>query len=330
MKKLGKRRFALASITALFGSVAACSGSSAFIDDVEDSGSGVTTSPTSTTTATGTSTGNPPPPLPDASSDHDEPIDAGSDVETVPDASEDAGVEDSGVVEDAGVEDAGIEDAGPVDSGPATCLDPTPIDQTQFRYQRAVAPVKGACAAKELNAFSAYYKAHGNDDDFTMKAWADSVSNTCSACIFTDETKGPVKAWRSIIIADDELQKVNRGGCVEIVSGSVACGRAYDQFQECTLAACTSRCTTREDFSACRQDPTVLTTACKDAFEAVQKQCGDDIGSYETSCRGTTYTFEGPIRVSCVTGWPATGKDAGIIRLDSGNRIDASDADDVP
>lgn len=50
-------------------------------------------------------------------------------------------------------------------------------------------------------------------------------------------------------------------------------------------------------------DAQVLTTSCKDAFAAVRSACGaDNLGAFENKCKSTTYSFEGPIRIGCVSG----------------------------
>jgi len=199
-----------------------------------------------------------------------------------------------------------------------TCLNKDPIDATKYDYTKVAKGQKAACTTKELSDFSAYYKAHASDDD-VIDTWPTSVSEKCATCIFPDATTDPAPTtWGPMVITlDDQMAKqfnVNRGGCIEAVSGKEACGRSYQQFQDCTIDACLKDCKTQADFTKCRQDATVLTTSCKDAFTAVKNDCGEKtIGGYETACKGTTYTFEGPIKVLCITGSGGTvdaGKDA--------------------
>jgi hypothetical protein len=202
-----------------------------------------------------------------------------------------------------------------------TCLNKDPIDATKYTYVKSEKAVKGACTTKELSDFSAYFKAHSSDDDI-IDTWPTSVSEKCSTCIFTDATGDTAPTtWGPLVITkDDQGAKsfdVNRGGCIETVSGKESCGRTYQQFQDCTIDACLKDCKTQADFTKCRQDATVLTTSCKDAFTAVKTECGEkNIGKFETACKGTTYTFEGPIKVLCITGAPTT-TDAGT---DSGTK----------
>lgn len=187
----------------------------------------------------------------------------------------------------------------------ATCLNKNPIDATAFPYKKAAPKSPHACTVKELTEIGAYYKAHAADDDL-VTTWPSSVSPACAQCVFTsDQTAAPATSWGPIVVGDDETGSptfsVNRGGCIEQVSGSEACGRSYQQFQDCTIQACLVDCKTQSDFTQCRQDATVLTTSCKDAFASVKRDCGETkIGTYETACKGTTYTFEGPIKVACI------------------------------
>lgn len=194
-----------------------------------------------------------------------------------------------------------------------TCLSEEPIDQTQLPYVKSKpAAAKGTCTAKELTDLGAYYKANASAQDFTATTWASSVSEKCAACVFTPTSEEePATAWGPIVVKDEQIDEINRGGCVEIVSGKEACGRAYQQYQGCLLQACLKDCKTQADFTACRGDQKVLTTSCKGAAEAVKTECGTAITSYETACKGTTYTFEGPIKVLCVNGPKAGTADAG-------------------
>jgi hypothetical protein len=192
-----------------------------------------------------------------------------------------------------------------------SCLSTDPIDQTKYEYIPAITPVKGACTDTDTAAFSAFYKAHGADASFKVTDWMATVSQGCSSCIFTTEPGdgGAAPEWGPIVVKPNaqgvlSIDTVNRGGCIEVVSGSASCGRAYQQYQDCTLDACLKNCKSQADFNACRQDANVLTTSCKDAFTAVKTVCGSQtvIQGYEAQCKGPTYTFEGPIKIMCQVG----------------------------
>jgi hypothetical protein len=185
---------------------------------------------------------------------------------------------------------------------PATCLSTAPIDQTQYPFHPAHDASPHSCTAQEAATISSYYGAH--QDHLDLAAWRDSVSANCSMCVFGAK---PDNEWRPVIFGDSDVMIVNRGGCIEQVSGSYACGRTYQQLQNCLVDACLKDCATQAEFTECRRDARVLTTSCKAAFQAVQTSCGENkVGAYETKCKGTKYTFEGPINVACVDGPPPT------------------------
>lgn len=194
-------------------------------------------------------------------------------------------------------------------SAPVSCLSTAPIDQSQFPYNGARAATAGACTMTELVNLSAYYKQHAAED-LTLTQWKSAVSASCGSCAFGDLNDAQ---WKPIIGVDDKFQSVNTGGCIEQVTGSQACGKAYQQYGDCTLQACLVSCTTQTEFTRCRQDQAVLSTSCKGAYEALTAACGgSSLSAAQTACRGTTYSFEGPIKVACVIGAPhVAASDAG-------------------
>ena len=116
--------------------------------------------------------------------------------------------------------------------------------------------------------------------------------------------------WTPLIFSYDTLDTVNRGGCIEIVSGKEACGEAYQRVAACRVEACRTKCTTQAELSAClERTREIFTGPCKTAYDTMMSACGDGLDAYEAACRGSAWTFEGPIRVQCITG--ADGNDAG-------------------
>lgn len=208
---------------------------------------------------------------------------------------------------DAGPPQGDDDDDNADASANASCLSTAPIDQSQFPYSSAKPATPGACTAQELANLSAYYRAHAAED-LTLTQWKTAVSASCGACAFGDLNDAQ---WKPIVGVDDKFQSVNSGGCIEQVTGSQACGQSYQQFNDCTLQACLVSCTTQAEFTKCRQDQAVLTTSCKGAYETMTAACGSSLGAAQTACKGTTYTFEGPIKVACVTGAPHVASDAG-------------------
>lgn len=207
-------------------------------------------------------------------------------------------------------ETAPEEDAAPE----PTCMAERPIDATKFAYEKA-GVTKGACSPEEAKALADYFtKTIDSDEDVKVSEWEKEVSDACARCVFSD---GTGDTWTPIITKDDRLYTVNRGGCIEAASGDEACGKAYQQATECRLAACLPRsedgfgtCMTQGEFEECLNDgEAILTGPCKEAHLELKQSCGKDLGSYEEACDGTTYTFDGPIRVMCVGAGAAPGGD---------------------
>lgn len=211
-----------------------------------------------------------------------------------------------------GDDDDVVEDDDDDTTAEPTCLNKDPIDATKYPYVHVAPGQKAACDQAQLTAISTYYK--DNASALDLEGWKASVTEKCAACVFTETSEEePAAAWGPMVFtkSDDGISfDVNTGGCIEAVSGKEACGRAFQQYQQCTLDACLKDCKDSAGFQKCRQDPAVQTTSCKDAVEAVKTECGDKINKYQTSCKGTSYTFEGPIKVLCITGTGAVA-DAG-------------------
>jgi hypothetical protein len=196
-------------------------------------------------------------------------------------------------------------EAGPGDdTGP--CLADNPIDAAQFPYSKAV-KAPGACTTKDLEELATFFKAKAGAEDIKMSDWAKVVSAGCAKCVFTDTAEAE---WGPILTKDDKLEDVNRGGCIEIVSGKPACGEAYQQVASCRIEACVQNCKTQQEFGECLQDAqAIFSGPCQGAFDTLSKECGDNLGAYEQACKGATWTFEGPVKVQCITG--GAGGDGG-------------------
>lgn len=215
---------------------------------------------------------------------------------------------------DAGIDAQRGREAGPpaVDptepEEPASCLSTDPIDATRFSYAKALTS-RGACTDDELQKLSAFFKAKTSaNEDVLASEWSKEVSDDCAKCAFGAEDAAE---WSPILIKDDKLENVNRGGCVELLSGKEACGQAYQQVTQCRLEACLVKCETQDEFTACLQDAEgIFTGPCKESYDRMDKECGSNLGAYEQACRGAEWTFEGPIKVQCITGGGAKS-DAG-------------------
>ena len=188
------------------------------------------------------------------------------------------------------------------------CTTKTDVDISTILYQPAFTKA-GACTQADADKIKAYLDAKIAAKDFAFKnsEWAtgSGAAANCTACVFSkfDDAK-----W-GVIIADkdDGFETYNRGGCIEIVSKNTECGKAYQQFQNCPLEAC-SACTTQADFDACRDADTLFSTVCKNAIDNVQTKCGKDVGAYETACKGGLDAY---IKTHCITGSVGDAGDGG-------------------
>jgi hypothetical protein len=69
-----------------------------------------------------------------------------------------------------------------------------------------------------------------------------------------------------------------------------------------------TNCQTQDDFMNCLADnQAIFSGPCKDAYDNLTKECGDNIDAYEKACKGQTWTFEGPVTVQCITGGAPDG-----------------------
>ncbi|HVJ93137.1 MAG TPA: hypothetical protein VM580_25225 [Labilithrix sp.] len=180
-----------------------------------------------------------------------------------------------------------------------SCVARSSIDETQFPYTKAV-KAPGACTNNELSALGNYFKENAGSEDIKASDWAKVVSDKCATCVFSDGTGAE---WTPILTKNDKLENVNRGGCIEVVSGKRACGEAYQHVADCRLEACLQTCETQDAFSSCLADtPAIFRGPCKQAYDTLQEECGNELEGYEKACKGATWTFEGPIRAMCIDG----------------------------
>jgi hypothetical protein len=184
--------------------------------------------------------------------------------------------------------------------GSSGCMQTNAIDATKFPYQPAKKQ-PNACSQKELDSLTGYFTDQARkQQDISVLDWRKTVSDGCAQCAFSDEGE---TNWAPILTKGDKLDDVNRGGCIEIASGKQSCGQAYQQVAECRLAACTDTCETPDGFSACLNDVQgIFTGPCKTAYTTMERECGEDLAKYEAQCKGSSYTFEGPVKVQCVNG----------------------------
>jgi hypothetical protein len=221
----------------------------------------------------------------------------GSDSATAPPPKSDAGTKkDSGLKPPPSLPDPNDPDAG---NGPVACLNPAPIDATQFLYKSArVSP--GSCTSAELSALVSFVAAKvQSGEDVLPSQWSKAVSAPCASCVFSG---GSGTTWTPVVVVNDTIDVINGGGCIEVKSGSASCGRAYHQWSTCLETAC-SDCLTYDDYGACESAAQIAGAPCASATEAVLAACGANANAYLSACNKTgAWTFEGPITAQCISG----------------------------
>lgn len=280
-----RKIFALTSVAAVTGvivSLAGCSSDNLTPGVAELADAASSTKPT---------------PKKDAGSTTDPSKDGGTD--DVDDDDDNTPTKDAGPKKDAGPGPGTDSGPGP---GPDTCMVQAPIDATQYPYKTARIAA-GACSAAEATTLANYFEGQVNlGNDVSIAAWKGQVSTSCGACVFGTEGEA---TWGAILTANDALDTVNRGSCMQIQSGSVACGAAYQRVTTCALDACLANCATQQEFDECRADiQGIAAGPCKAAFDTFATDCGANAGNYEASCSIGDWTFDGPIKAQCVVGGP--------------------------
>lgn len=192
------------------------------------------------------------------------------------------------------------EDAAPE----TTCLAPKPIDVSTIPYQPpAIKP--GSCSKDVLTQISTFVDKNPNATFTDVK---DEVSKDakCGACVFGSVDDS---SWAAIVLDKDGNGAINRGACVNVVSGNDACGKAYQQWTSCLLEAC-DKCTTDTERQTCQTDAQEAGAACGDASDALGKACGAKINTYISACRIGQYTWDAAITKLCIEGPKDGGTDA--------------------
>ncbi len=211
-------------------------------------------------------------------------------------------------------------DDGGGDDAPSTgCPPTTPIDAASLPWEDPAQPSLNACNEKDITAMAAAIKAGSVKTDDDLKAvMTGGAAGACSKCVFTDATKSP---WGPLPEVNDpkagnQAVTVNVGGCYALGLKNNACGKALQNLEDCKFTACFD--------DACPANPT--STQLQNCFTAAEKgACKAIAASIQTACAGvqqsqldtvaadcepdtrpdgskTEYTFEGPVRVQCITG----------------------------
>ncbi len=188
------------------------------------------------------------------------------------------------------------------EAGDLRCYKDDPFDATAVPYKKARV-IPGACSENVTKVLDPFFSSKDVNLDQVQRALQTKESMDCSNCVFGSDGD----SWGPFAISGDRLI-INIGGCIEVVSGSEACGRAFHQLDGCLSSVCKG-CTS-EDRSLCQQH--VEGTACNDASQALVTACGGQVNlsSYIRECiKSVKYDIYGPILKLCVGS--GTASDAG-------------------
>ena len=147
----------------------------------------------------------------------------------------------------------------------------------------------------------------GEAQQYTEADSRRASSQAGSLCLLDELMEVVRDRWAPIVVDGDEVTTINVGGCVDVVSGSAKCGKAFQQWDECVASVCEG-CTNADDASLCNR--VAENTACRQATEVVYIACGPNTSSYVNAClKSGQPEIYGPIVKLCAGS--GTAPDAG-------------------
>ena len=167
----------------------------------------------------------------------------------------------------------------------------------------------GACKPEILTFLEGYLKtapATATTADIKAAVNTHTAPDTgCADCIFA----APTDKWGPVVV-DTAGSFLNTGGCMEIVSGSAACGKGWFDADLCLTAAC-GDCTADADYKACLA--AAAKADCATYVGEANSGCGANLQTYLGECfpQTLTYDVEGPIQAQCIGGLDGGIGDAG-------------------
>jgi hypothetical protein len=176
-----------------------------------------------------------------------------------------------------------------------TCLSDKQIDVTAVPYKPPAIQL-GACDDGAIKVIEDLVKTNPKATYADLKTALSKHSETCAKCVFGADGE----KWAPIVESGDKVA-LNRGGCVDIVSGKEGCGKAYQQWDQCLEEAC--KTCEDGDRQACASDAQKAEAACGTSSEALLKACGNDVNTYIQSCfKPGELIIKGPITKQCIGG----------------------------
>ncbi|HEY8079810.1 MAG TPA: hypothetical protein VIF62_37020 [Labilithrix sp.] len=192
----------------------------------------------------------------------------------------------------------------PFEGGPPACPTLTPIDPSTLPWEPPAAAKPGACTEADLAALDTILPDSTNDDSAKPV-----ISASCAACVFASGLSwGPIPETTSPDGGHVPLT-VDVGGCYAIATGSAACGKTTQNLYDCERAACAD-CPTGDAIAyvGCVKAATAFGGACASELSVSKTTCAAlDASTYDAAqgaCEPpppVKYTFDGPVRVMCMT-----------------------------
>jgi hypothetical protein len=173
------------------------------------------------------------------------------------------------------------------------------LDHTEVAY-KSPAVTAGACSEQAIKDIETFIGTQPSVLFADLKAeLVKKAGDACAKCVFAAETD----KWAPIVEdASGKVIDVNLGGCIELVSGSAACGKAYQQFDTCTTFGC-SECTVTAEKAQCQKDIVSPGGPCEAAGDDLIGACTNKIVDYVGECYPAgSLLIAGPIRKQCITG----------------------------
>jgi len=192
------------------------------------------------------------------------------------------------------------------DQAKQLCYKSDPYDATTIPYKKARF-LPGSCSAKIKTVLTTLFNETPQmTPDVLHDGLASQESQACADCAVAPDDGD---SWAPVVWDGVQLIQ-NVGGCLEVLTKSEDCGRAYTQWNGCINAVC-GRCSTEAEARACVQN--VQSTACSDATDALITACGKDVNSYINACAppGVPGAFEAIIKLCGGTPGSDAGADSG-------------------
>ncbi len=159
---------------------------------------------------------------------------------------------------------------------PAECPARTPIADTFDWSPPRVA--RGACSAAEIEMVGALLARSVPTEAMLRR----SLSAQCFSCAFSQPDD---PTWSALTLSRElpPQWRANEGGCLVAAGASEACGRAYNNFQQCAWAACDG-CGFAEG-SACYLDPMIFAAgAACDGYRAQYRRACPAVSRAYNTC----------------------------------------------